>query len=314
MLRDQDLSTYGGKNQYTGLYRGIVEYVNDPLEMNRVKVRIPTLHKTKEVISTQALPWAFVSTPFGGAGNFGFIWVPPVGSMVWVMFEHGDINNPIVMGAVYGVPATPQPMGRISGLPKGWISMSADENTPWSTTPGVELPEDAQRRANMAPEVYVLKTPKGHTIVMEDRDETEHLSIIDRAGQSLLFEAEVYDEDNAGNQSRRVLGRADENDGLTRSRLAGSGARIEITDAGGNRIQLYSKSGSERVTIASRIHGGSSRVQLELNAADGTVRLYGIAGQEITELSIDAITGEVSIKGDLHVLGSITASGAITGG
>lgn len=296
MLRDQDLRTYGGRFKYPGVYRGIVEYINDPLEMHRVKVRVPTLHKTKDQISTPALPWAFIAAPFGGAGGFGSVWVPPVGSTVWVMFEHGDINNPIVIGAVYGIPAKAQEMGRVNALPKGIISMSSDENEPWKTTPGVELPEESQRRANMAPENYVEKTPKGHTIYMEDRDEVERLQVIDRAGQTILFEAEVLESENKGNKARRRLNNADDNDAIKRDKLLGSSARIEVIDAAGNRLRLYAKKGSEKISIISNVPDSDNRIQLDLNAADGQVDLRGTSSKGETRIGLDAVAGSAFLR------------------
>jgi len=176
---------------WSGIYRGVVEYINDPLMQNRIKVRVPAINKTVDVVSTEALPWAVLMTSFGGAGGFGIVAVPPVGSTVFVEYEGGNPAYPVVVGTWFGVPSIPQPMGRINEQPKGKISMSPDESSPWHTEPGPEIPDDSQRRANLAPENYVFKTPKGHTLIMEDRDEAEYFAIIDRAGQTLLFESEV---------------------------------------------------------------------------------------------------------------------------
>lgn len=334
--RGETTQKYGTGGSQSGIYRGIVEYVNDPLMQNRVKVRIPYLHRTKDTVSTEALPWATLMAPFGGGGGFGVVAVPPVGSTVYVMFESGDPALPVVIGTWFAIPGEGDKMGRVNSLPKGKISMSPDPDTPWHTKPGPEIPEDAQRRANLAPENYVFKTPKGHTLVFEDRDETEYLAVIDRAGQSIQMEAPVTDDKNKDNADHRVLNRVDEGDGISRDDMLASMAQIEVTDAAGNKLRLFAKKDSERVSIVSKVDD-KTRLSLDLNAADGTLDIRGDTEEGETRIGIDAITGSayirskdgnevrvdshggvslksdvVSIEGDVSVSGGISASGPIS--
>ena len=98
-LRPDDFSKKG----ISGLYRAIVEDVQDPDLKGRVRIRIPSIHGMKDqrggYISTERLPWA---TPaYMVAGNdFGTYLIPSKGSVVFVMFEDGDMQYPVYFGGV----------------------------------------------------------------------------------------------------------------------------------------------------------------------------------------------------------------------
>ena len=93
--------------RYAGVMKGIVIDTNDPVELDRVKVRIPQLHGfmdeetygpiSKDIVrksrmSDEDLPWASVCYPFGSTTQ------PEVNQVVWIMFVNGDANSPVVIG------------------------------------------------------------------------------------------------------------------------------------------------------------------------------------------------------------------------
>ena len=89
--------------KFFGKYRGKVENNLDPQMMGRVQVSCPA------VLGDGTQSWAMPCSPYGGPG-VGFFAVPPVGADVWVEFEAGDPNLPILAGcfwAIGDVPATP---------------------------------------------------------------------------------------------------------------------------------------------------------------------------------------------------------------
>jgi hypothetical protein len=90
-------------NRFFGKYRGKVENNVDPLQQGRVQVSVPA------VLGETTLAWAMPCSPFGGSG-VGLFAVPPTGANVWVEFEGGDTDYPILAGcfwAVGEVPASP---------------------------------------------------------------------------------------------------------------------------------------------------------------------------------------------------------------
>jgi len=85
----------GGRgNRVYGIVVGIVSDVKDPLKQGRVKLSLPWLdpdHTTN---------WARVVT--AGAGkDRGLLVLPEVGDEVAVMFEHGNIEFPYVLGSMW---------------------------------------------------------------------------------------------------------------------------------------------------------------------------------------------------------------------
>ena len=89
--------------RFFGKYRGTVASNVDPLMLGRVQVSCPA------VLGSGQLSWALPCTPYAGNG-VGLFLVPPVGANVWVEFEAGDPNLPILGGCFWGtgeVPATP---------------------------------------------------------------------------------------------------------------------------------------------------------------------------------------------------------------
>ena len=88
--------------QYLGKFRGVVTDNQDPLQIGRVRARVP------DVTGDQECGWAMPCFPFGGNG-MGFFALPSVGAGVWIEFEHGDPDYPIWAGCWYGTLAEVPP-------------------------------------------------------------------------------------------------------------------------------------------------------------------------------------------------------------
>lgn len=95
-------------------YTGVVESRSDPLELGRCQVRIVGLHThDKTQLPTQQLPWATPVQPIGSAAMNGIGYTPvgPVeGTTVIIMFADEDMQQPIMLGTVGGIPQAPQPI------------------------------------------------------------------------------------------------------------------------------------------------------------------------------------------------------------
>lgn len=72
---------------YGGLYRGIVHDVRDPLNQNRIKVRVPQLFG--QDVTEWAWPLQVASTEFE---------LPAIGQGIWVAFESGNPMFPMWLG------------------------------------------------------------------------------------------------------------------------------------------------------------------------------------------------------------------------
>jgi len=73
---------------------GVVTDNKDPDKLSRVKVKFPTL-------SNDDNSWWAPIVSVGAGKNRGWFFIPEVDDEVLVMFEHGDIARPVVLGALW---------------------------------------------------------------------------------------------------------------------------------------------------------------------------------------------------------------------
>jgi uncharacterized protein involved in type VI secretion and phage assembly len=86
---------------------GVVTDNKDPSKLGRVKVKIP-------VLSDSDTTWWCPLVMLGAGKNRGWFFIPEVNDEVLVMFEHGDGQRPVVIGAVWNgkdKPAAKNPGG-----------------------------------------------------------------------------------------------------------------------------------------------------------------------------------------------------------
>lgn len=73
---------------------GIVTDNKDPDKLCRVKVKIPVLHE-------QETTWWCPLVMLGAGKNRGWFFIPEVDDEVLLLFEHGDMERPLVVGALW---------------------------------------------------------------------------------------------------------------------------------------------------------------------------------------------------------------------
>lgn len=148
------------EGKHWGKYRGFVQDNNDPEQLGRLKVTVPSL------LADAVSGWAWPAVPYAGAG-IGFFFIPQVGDLVWVEFIEGDLDHPIWTGCSWGKPGGQS-----------------------------ELPEEALQSY---PQQQVIKTPSGNVIVINDASGSESITVrtkegteivIDRSGQKITIQAE----------------------------------------------------------------------------------------------------------------------------
>ena len=90
--------------------RAIVTHNQDPLKMNRVRVRYPWQGDSKD-----STPWIRIALPMASDGS-GFNFLPEVGDEAIINYENGNIEKPYVEGMVYsGGQTVPCDFKRTSG-------------------------------------------------------------------------------------------------------------------------------------------------------------------------------------------------------
>lgn len=192
------------------MFVGVVVDINDPLEANRVKVRIFGLHDAHNtLLDNSYLPWALVLMPNTGAGMTG-LGVGPHGlkngSTVIVRFLDGiDQQVPLVIGNIMGFqdsltgypaafrdPENKYPLNdRLKEPDTNRLarnkSISNTINPEKKKSEGISAgssswSQPADPYAAVYPNNQVIETPGGHIIEIDDTPGAERIHIRHKSG------------------------------------------------------------------------------------------------------------------------------------
>ena len=275
------------RERLQGVHMGVVEYNIDPLKQGRCKVRIPSIHGTEISIETIDLPWASPLGLAGGLHDFGTVTVPPVGSMVYVLFLVGDPEKPLYAGGVYrNLTDTPSSKeetkhirvqanvkkSRVTGkeLPDRPISMGE-----WVLPLGPEVPLEILGTVYEPTTHLLFKSQKGATVVVHDRDCFEEMKIIDRSGQGVFMNSALTVNANASNASRRAGRVAKDPVPVDYSTVVGQTSTLELVGATGQGIRIVSRKNSEFIEVASK-GNSNDRSVLTVGSNLGHSEFYGV--------------------------------------
>ena len=146
----------------TTILEGVVVNNCDPAGQSKVLVRIPSLNQ--EV-------WARMSSP-GAGSNAGLFYTPRPDDEVLVAFDHGDISNPYVLGALWnGEDAPPETNSDGQNNIRKIKSRSGHEI----------IFDDTQ-----AQEKIEINTNAGHKILLDDTSGQEKIEIVDKTGSNSI--------------------------------------------------------------------------------------------------------------------------------
>ena len=127
-----------------GVVVGVVTNNQDPDGFGRVKVKFPWLSDVDE--ST----WARVAAPMAGKQR-GVYFLPEVDDEVLVVFEHGDVRTPYVLGALW------------NGLDAPPVTNDDGKNN-----------------------VRLIQSRSGHVVKLNDEDGKETIEIIDKSKKNSI--------------------------------------------------------------------------------------------------------------------------------
>jgi phage baseplate assembly protein gpV len=132
------------RNRHYGIFPAIVTNNVDPDGMYRVKVRFPHLPGENESF------WARVVTPMAGKDR-GWFFLPEVNDEVLVMFEHGDVHHPIVVGQIWN---------------------------------GRDIPphDNADGKNNLR----FFRSRNGHRVILDDTKDAEKIVIAEKTGKNRI--------------------------------------------------------------------------------------------------------------------------------
>ena len=201
---------------YSIFYRGTVVDNNDPLNLGRVRVRVPQIYGSEQqrdsdiYTPTYAIPWATSAIMSGAGNNTGSFLIPNIGDTVFITFENGDSRLPMYFGGILTIDGKDKFIGSSDVNGDNLYKVSgSDVNT--------DIKDKSQR--------IIYKSLKGATILISDKDGEESIRIIDQLGQQIVME----------NYSGESLKR-DRTGSVNSSAACG---RILVRDAYGDSIEFH---------------------------------------------------------------------------
>ena len=202
------------EHRFYGKYRGIVVDNQDPAKLGRLKLNVPSVLGSDVVTG-----WAMPCTPYGGAANQGFLYIPDAGAAVWTEFEEGDLEFPIWVGSFWSQPNSE------SELPK------PNKGSDGSEESDIQDP----------PTSKIIKTAKGHTLQFEDADGSEMILLREgKKGHFLTMDQNGITVTDANANTIQFT-----SDGITvqdanSNKVEMTSSGIKLTDLTGNIIDMSS--------------------------------------------------------------------------
>jgi uncharacterized protein involved in type VI secretion and phage assembly len=135
-----------------GVVIGIITSNQDEEELGRVKVKFPWRGEDEDDEGKSESYWARISSLMAG-GDRGMVFYPEVDDEVLVAFEHGEINHPYVIGALW------------NGTDKPPETNSDGKNN-----------------------IRKIKSRSGHEIIFNDEESGENIEIHSKSGHTVLLD------------------------------------------------------------------------------------------------------------------------------
>lgn len=172
MSYTQDLTS---SRELNGVYCCIVEDNKDPLQIGRVKLRIPLVHGLEgDGISKDSLPWSHVLQQSSGY-HYGSFMIPEIGERGMAVFEDNDVNKPVWIGAIFSTKTTQS------------RTYQTEESVSAVGKPGEnEVPEDAVRASPNLKMIY--QSTAGIKVFVDNKTGQENLTIQDKNGQRFFVD------------------------------------------------------------------------------------------------------------------------------
>lgn len=178
---------------------GVVEDLDDPLKVGRVRVRIYNVHSFSEAeVPVDMLPWAHVVMPVTSA-SFNEKGISPTGLLkdttVFGFFADGyERQKPMILGTVPGIPQ-PDPENvdpnnisednhDVSRLARGINKLADVKNNNRAGVEEVEPSTETSYRA-VYPYNKVFETAAGHVIEIDDSPGAERIHVYHNSGSYL---------------------------------------------------------------------------------------------------------------------------------
>lgn len=266
---------------------GIIEDVNDPLQLGRVKVRVYHFYSlNSDTLPTTDLPWAHVIMPSTSASYQGKGWSPTfmrVDSTVFGFFVDGvEGQMPIVLGTYPGIPQPNAEFVDSNNLTIDGhdVSQLARGTNKLATTKDALLDPDMEPASSFTykaqyPFNKVFESERGHVVEMDDTPGGERIHVYHNGGSYMEMSTGMRVDKTNGTQI----------DIASQARYIKSAGDIIILSDGATTI--YSEGA---ITMSSKKQISLSAPLININAT-GAVSITGGATVSISSTGATTISG-----------------------
>jgi uncharacterized protein involved in type VI secretion and phage assembly len=190
-------------NRIYGAVIAIVVDNKDPEGRYRIKVKYPWIkdnnpkHTNKPDVTSFVSNWARIANQMAGSGNGkdfrGAFWLPDPDDEVLVMFEHGDIRRPIIVGSLWNGYDKPihdnSPQGPQMGQNnfRSWRSRSGHMVTFHDDKKAMKERIIIQTKVKDGEEHDDPMNRDGHLIVIDHSQGAEKIQVYDRKKENYIL-------------------------------------------------------------------------------------------------------------------------------
>jgi hypothetical protein len=206
---------------------GLVEDIEDPLKLGRVRVRIHNVHnKSKSLVPTDQLPWAMImNSPL--SASYKKIGTSPLGldkdsTVVGFFLDGRECNQPVILGTMLGTSLDDDTKNDIPPEARGVNEIKK------------ELIGDEPDSAYGAkyPHNKVIRTKTGHVIELDDTPDHERIHVFHKSGT-------YFEIDNTGRHVLKVVG--DGHEIVAKDKNVWVSGSINVTIGGDANINVDGK-------------------------------------------------------------------------
>lgn len=285
--------------------RGTVVLNNDPMGIGRIKVRVYSVHGTRNEIPDDQLDWAYPKF-WNASYNSGTFIVPEVGNTVWVEFENGNPSQPVYSGGCYG----------IGKNEVGYVG-NTDDIKRYQRAKIKEVPIECETLNKR----MLYKSPKGSKIFIDDSNGKESIRVVDAVGQVVGLSCPMDTEfsknnghlDNSDMTQRDFEGWGDFEYPLTKD------AAIVIKSLTGSKLLIKTDKNGDSIIEIDNINRDGEVSQIRLDSQGNIYLQSGDQGIVVNKDEIQISGKRVSInsndftvngKGLAYEPGAVTHSGS----
>jgi uncharacterized protein involved in type VI secretion and phage assembly len=238
-----------------GVVIAVVISNQDPDGLGRIKINFPWRGEKDESF------WARIASPMAG-NKRGMVFYPEVDDEVLVAFEHGEINEPYVIGALW------------NGKDKPPETNSDGKNN-----------------------IRMIKSRSGHEIILNDDDSSgkEKIEINTKGKHQILLDDSSGQEKVEINTKGKHKILLDDTSGQEKIEIKTKGEhKISLDDSSGQeKIEIVDKTGSNKIKIDSNQNSIDIESAMKLKIKSNMVEIEGTASLTIKS------DGVLTIKGSM---------------